>query len=560
MSDSKESNPPSDGENRSESGNNAPDSRDSIGSPGTAPLTGTVQDSSDVVVGKVISESESPNLKEVEFRILPGRDTSAGRILGVRGERPDGRPILTLVRVDNVWENNPHEDAQSSTISDAIPMETRYAEEGKSTVIYRAARAETLEEIVLSQDGDLLSIESVETLPRAGNSVVKVDPGLISQALNLAQDSDEGLDMGNVVGLPDTPAILNREIAQTHILFVGGIGRGKSYARGVLGEELAAHGVPQINLDPMGELVPTAQAVSGGINVRPGEGEFTMPLSALTSQDVLNAIPGINESTNYATLISYAHEDLRQEKVLQRNQSFGVDDLLDRIREVAPKLDMDNDRTIGIAIQRTNTLRRLPYIGDAFPWKEVLEPGRIVNIDARGQLVKDLRLVAAAVARDIQRLAKARKIPFVVLSFDEAHLIAPNEDIVTTQVLREIARIGRHYRIGLILTTQSPSDMDRSVLKRMLTRFIFALEPDQLDSLRGVFSDAPDALIDHLPKLPRGRCLVTGVSETIKHATVMDIRERKTPDGGETPDVFDDLANRGWQRRKDYQEFIGRRQ
>ena len=58
-------------------------------------------------------------------------------------------------------------------------------------------------------------------------------------------------------------------------------------------------------------------------------------------------------------------------------------------------------------------------------------------------------------------------------------------------MLREIARIGRHYRLGLILTTQSPADVDRSVLKRLLTRFVHSIEPDQLDALRGVFADAP---------------------------------------------------------------------
>ena len=134
---------------------------------------------------------------------------------------------------------------------------------------------------------------------------------------------------------------------------------------------------------------------------------------------------------------------------------------------------------------------------------------------------------------------------------DEAHLIAPNQDdVVTTQVMREIARIGRHYRIGLIMTTQSPADMDKSVLKRLLTRFIFAIEPDQLESLRGVFADAPEAIIRHLPKLPIGTCVLTGVSETVKHATVIDIRERQTRVGGQTPDIFSDLASLGWKGRK----------
>jgi DNA helicase HerA-like ATPase len=161
------------------------------------------------------------------------------------------------------------------------------------------------------------------------------------------------------------------------------------------------------------------------------------------------------------------------------------------------------------------------------------------------------------VSRDIQRLARANRIPFVVLSVDEAHLVAPNDDkVVTTQVLREIARIGRHYRIGLVLTTQSPADMDRSILKRLLTRFIFAIEPDQLDALRGVFADAPEAILGHLTKFPVGTCVLTGVSETVKHATVVDIRSRRTPIGGRTPDIFADLAKRGWKKRKEFEEII----
>src|ERR1044071_6320236 len=96
---------------------------------------------------------------------------------------------------------------------------------------------------------------------------------------------------------------------------------------------------------------------------------------------------------------------------------------------------------------RARSLENIPDIGAPLDWEQELTPGRIINIDCRGLSVSDLRLIAAAVARDIQRLARARKIPFVVLSMDEAHLIAPNDDkVVTTQVLREIARIGRHYR------------------------------------------------------------------------------------------------------------------
>ena len=154
-------------------------------------------------------------------------------------------------------------------------------------------------------------------------------------------------------------------------------------------------------------------------------------------------------------------------------------------------------------------------------------------------------------------MARTKEIPFTVLSIDEFHLVAPNDDrLVSTQVLREIARIGRHYRLGLILTTQSPSDVDRAVLKRLLTRFVHTIEPDQLDSLRGIFADAPQEMIRGLPKLPRGTCVLTGVAETVRHATVVDVRPRVTSHGGATPDVFSDLRQRGWDGKKPLEDII----
>lgn len=532
--------------------------RDAIGAEadvsGFPPLVGTEFSLTDIVIGKVICENGTPNLERITFRVQPERATTAGRILGIRGRRPTGERILTLIRVENVSEYNPHEDALSSTVSDVIPFETKYAPEGRSTVIHRAAVADTLEEAVLREDDSLDRIDSVETLPRAGSPVVEIPPELIAEAMSFAPDPDTGLDMGTIHGVPNVPVRLRREVIQTHIFICGGIGRGKSYGRGVLAEELWAHGIPQINIDPLGEMVEATIAL-GGMNVVPGK-DFTMPLSALQSGEVIDAIPAINKGTNIETLVAYAHEKLLAERVMASGEQFGVEDLVKKIEEIAPDLDM-KAATSRPAMLRALSLNKLKYIGNSFPWKKELTPGRIINIDCRGFLVSDLRLIAAAVARDIQRLASARKIPFVVLSMDEAHLIAPNDDkVVATQVLREIARIGRHYRIGLILTTQSPADMDRAILKRLLTRFLFAIEPDQLDALRGIFSDAPEEMVRRLPKLPVGTCAVTGVSETVKHATLVKIRRRRTPVGGATPDIFADLAVHGWKGRRPFDEIV----
>jgi DNA double-strand break repair helicase HerA and related ATPase len=233
-----------------------------------------------------------------------------------------------------------------------------------------------------------------------------------------------------------------------------------------------------------------------------------------------------------------------------------VSDLVESIDSCAFALEMTTGqgpdrkpdrRTVEPTKLRTQSLARLPFLGEPFDWRGALQPGAVINIDCRGLLIGELRLIAASIARDLQSLARQRAIPFTVLSIDEFHLVAPSDDsAVTTQVLREIARVGRHYKLGLILTTQSPSDVDRSILKRMLTRFLHAIEPDQLDALKGVFSDASQDLVRTLPKLPQGVCVLTGAFETVRHATVVRVRERKTTHGGATPDIWSELADQGW--------------
>jgi hypothetical protein len=501
------------------------------------------------VIGRVVFVGETPSLRSVSFRIRPGAETTAGRLVAVEGKDREGRSVLVLCRVNDVFEHNPHEDPISSTVQEVVPFPTKYASEGHSTVIYRAARTEPLEEAVVRSDGTVENIRAVETLVRAGAFVFEAGPDLMTLALGLEPEPNGGLELGKIQG-STVPAVLNRSVIQRHIFICGGIGTGKSYTRGVLAEELHAWGVPQINIDVNGEMVEATSELHG-VNLVPGKNGFTLPLSALTAEDVIAAIPGIRGGTNIETLIQYAHERLLKEKTFAKGEHFGVDELVQMIGQVAPLLDMKSANTLNPATIRAQSLERIPYIGKPFDWERAVKPGGIINIDCRGMLVSDLRLIVASIARDIQRLAKASKIPFVVLSIDEFHLVAPNDDhIVTTQVLREIARIGRHFRIGLILTTQSPSDVDRAILKRLLTRFLHAIEPDQLDSLRGVFSDASVELVQQLPKMPIGTCILTGATETVRHATVIAIRRRTTTHGGKTPDIWTDFQKRGWTGKK----------
>lgn len=494
------------------------------------------------LVGTLIAFGEgSPSFLKLHARIdaeVPS--PRPGTMLAVEAKTVRDEDALVLARVSNVWEVNPHEDALSSNLRRVLPIRTEYAHEGSSTVIYRVAEMEPLEEAIVNKDGTIARIHDLQTLPRAGAAVFEAGPDLVVGALGLEPDPDAGLDVGTTRG-GATRVVLNKSAIQRHIFIGGGIGSGKSYTRGVLAEELNAFGVPQINIDVNGEMVDATNEL-GGRNLRPGDG-FTLPLNAFTADDVINAVPSLNG--NMIELVRHAHEELLKESI-RTGKHFLLADLIAKIEEVGPQLEM-KAVTINPAKGRTEALKRFKYLGAPFDWKAALVPGAVINIDCRGFMVSDLRLITAAIARDIQRLATSKQIPFVVLSIDEFHLVAPKDDeTVALQVLRELARIGRHYRIGLILTTQSPQDVDRSILKRLLTRFLHAIEPDQLESLRGVFSDASEDLIRTLPKLPQGVCILTGAYETVKHAVVIDVRTRRTTHGGGTPDIWSDLKTRGW--------------
>lgn len=510
-------------------------------------------------IGRVISDDASPSFFAVRFRLNPGRGSAPGRFVAIEARGEDGRDVLLLARVEDLHEVNPHEDAASSTLREVLPFGTSYAREGASTVIYRVAEAEPLEEALLDGEGEVTEIRAIATMPLAGAVVYEAGADLTVAALGLRENPGEGLDLGTVYGSTDIPVVPAREIVQRHIFIGGGIGSGKSYTRGVLAEELHAWGVPQVNIDVNGEMRQATEEL-GGQNLIPGIDGFTLPLSALSPADVVDAVPSINPGTNMETLLRFSHETLLREVAMGDRKHFGVPELVERIEESAMRLEMTvgskeerrpDRRTVEPTKLRTRSLERLPFLGEPFDWPAELRAGAVINIDCTGMPLSELRLICASVARDLQQLARQRAIPFTTLSIDEFHLVAPSDDsAVTTQVLREIARVGRHYRLGLILTTQSPSDVDRSILKRLLTRFLHAIEPDQLDALRGVFSDASQDLIRGLPKMPQGVCVLTGAFETVRHATVLQVRERHTTHGGKTPDIFGDLAAEGWSEKR----------
>src|SRR6185437_2073750 len=294
------------------------------------------------------------------------------------------------------------------------------------------------------------------------------------------------------------------------------------YLCGNIVEEANAWDIPILALDVNGELIEAARALNGLVITLPDPKQFGLSLNLLTPPELVSITPNVQPNTNYAELIELGHDQLRNES---RGRDIDFDQLKERIADLGKKLEA-RPTSIGAAISRLSVLQRDPLIGHgrSFDFIESLKRHRLVVLDCRYLSLRQTQLIAAAAARTLQRYGREMTQRasdnskdhdaagwFAILYVDEAHAIAPNsEDVVSTQVLYELARMGRHVRTGLVLSSQSPADLDRSILKRLQTRFIFALEKDQLAVIGGVTADLGEELLAQLPKLPRGVCAVSG--------------------------------------------------
>lgn len=499
-------------------------------------------------VGKVVYWNQTPNFNNVNVHLDPDKEVKPGQFIGVwHGKR--GKNTVTILRVANTFEINPNESPELAVARKALGLGQGYSSEGFSTRIYRQAECSTVEEFEVEVNGDQLKTgdgKAPEQLCRAGDVAILLPDQLIQQSFGGLSEEKDGIFVGTTYGAGNVKTILSPQMYQLHTGVFGNPGKGKSYFSGVMLEEAIAWGIPCLVLDINGELVEAANALGGLVITLPDPRAFGISLNLMTPPELVSITPNVQPNTIYAELIELAHDQLRNEA---KGNPITFDALRERIQRIGQTTNASKP-SLGAAISRVTALEKDPIIGGSFDFVDQIIKHKLVVLDCRYLSLRQTQLIAAAGARELQRIGRemARKAEegdqeaqgwFALYFIDEAHIVIPqDEKVVSTQVFYELARMGRHVRTGLIIASQSPQDLNTSVLKRLQTRFIFALEKDQLMSIKAVLSDFDDNLINQLPKLPRGVCAVSGTGEVVKHGFVTQVRKRQTPVKGGTPPVF----------------------
>lgn len=499
-------------------------------------------------IGSVIADDVSPSFDVFRFKALANEHVYPGTLVG---SSIDKNRFL-IGRISSSIEVNPHESASRTAVRHAMDIQPDYPQEGLSTSVYRVYEADIIEEGFVKIDGGNTRIEITEPsdMAKAGTPVFIPSEEVIAQAMGFELDMKKALCLGrtkitsedSLSTEKDIPnnVLLNPEIIQRHIFIGGTTGSGKSYATGIMLEEVNKFNLPIIILDSQNEYVALAEDLGGRV-LRPGP-DYTVRLSSLTETEVLDLVPTLRGTHGYE-LLAFSFLGLKREIIQGTRKSFGIADLIPRMNQDAPTLNLDA-RSIGIASRRTQTsIERHDFLGDRTNWSELIKKYPVINIDCGRLDQSQLQLVVGATLRELTNLRLRKELPPYMVVLDESHLLVPEgEDSPCKQVIRENIRIGRHYGICMILITQSPVDIDKKTIRQCNTRFIFALEPDQLESIRGVKADATEDMLNRLPKMPRGTCILSGTYETIKHAIPIKVRsDRKTRPGGVAPDIFKEI-------------------
>lgn len=493
--------------------------------------------SNDDLIGTVLSDQDTPTFETVRIKLKTGQDVKPGTLVKIPITL-NGSTVSLIGRIKSAYEHNPHESPEDINVRDTLGLNRNYPQEEDSTVIYRLVEADLIEEITAKD------IRSPETLPRSGAEVFVANPDEIVRALGLTQKESDGLCIGTTASGTSTPIILKREAIQRHMFICGTTGSGKSYAMGVITEEIVKHNLPVVFIDTQDEYSALVEALGGKV-VRPGE-DFTIRISSLTESELLNLLPSATTELQ-RDIAARAFGELQADFVSEGIAKFSIDDLTTRMAQVGPNLT-NTQSSISMAISRTASLKRDKIFGSGIgtaDWRKYMFP--CMSINCKKLTTTQLQPIATAVLRELQNLRLHGHIPPYVAVIDEAHLFVPDgEGSPCKQIIREGVRIGRHHGISIVLMTQSPVDIDKRAIRQCNTRLVFALEADQLEAIRGVKADASEEMLRALPKMPRGTCLLSGTYESIKHTIPVNIRKRihEDSEGGKTPPIFEEMTQK----------------
>lgn len=103
------------------------------------------------------------------------------------------------------------------------------------------------------------------------------------------------------------------------------------------------------------------------------------------------------------------------------------------------------------------------------------------------------------------------KFPIVIVLEEAQNYIAEEKASIAKTVFERIAREGRKYGLSLVVSSQRPSELSKTVLSQCNSFIIHRLQnPEDQKYVRGLISSANADLLEQLPIIPQQHAIITG--------------------------------------------------
>lgn len=166
---------------------------------------------------------------------------------------------------------------------------------------------------------------------------------------------------------------------------------------------------------------------------------------------------------------------------------------------------------------------------------------QIIIIDLNSVEDEIVELVSAVIARMLFRFlrhAEPRNRFPIHLLLEEAHRYVASTpsrfSIDATKIFERIAKEGRKYGMFVLLASQRPSELSKTVLSQCSNFLVHRIQnPDDLSQIRQMTPFISESVLKRLPSLPRQHALVFGTSVNLP--TTFKVREAfPRPRSGDT--------------------------
>jgi len=407
-------------------------------------------------------------------------------------------------------------------------------------------------------------LQSPRTPFQAGARIMLAHEDLIRHVIGLHSEKANGAYVGLLKG-HDLPVYLNIDsLVQKHICILAKTGGGKSYACGVLIEELLKKKIPLVIIDTHGEYVSLGKPNKDKKDEKNMEKFGVKPNDYGNQITIYSPLAG-GENVKHLTLNGMNLEGREILDLLQAKLSGPqIAVLYQTIKELKEFKQQYSIRDIIEAVERTKSnakwnviasLESLDSIGvfteKGTSTEELVQKGKCAIINMRGVPPDIQDVVVARLAGELFTDRKAGRVPPFLCVIEEAHNYCPEHGVghaVSSQMLRTVASEGRKFGMGLCVVSQRPAKIDKNIISQCNTNIILKVtNPNDLKAIIQSVEGLTSQTYDEIQRLPIGVALISGAS--IQIPILVEIRTRETDHGGKSVTVFKDIDHADFEQK-----------